>query len=162
MKRQLFDDYAGALMEAGAREAQQAGSATIEAEHLLLSIAAERDTAAGRALGSAGLDPATIREALRREFRAGLEVAGVSIAERDLPVPQASTAPPSKVGQSAKLALERGVTAVQNKKDLRPGHLLLGILRLEHGTVPRALSVAGVDRGALRRRVEQSLRDDQA
>ncbi|MEI5100563.1 Clp protease N-terminal domain-containing protein [Streptomyces sp. PmtG] len=53
------------------------------------------------------------------------------------------------------------MVAAQNKKDLQPGHLLLGILRLEFGTVPRALDVAGVDRGALRDRLERSLRDDQ-
>jgi D-alanyl-D-alanine carboxypeptidase len=36
-------------------------------------------------------------------------------------------------------------------------HLLLGILRAEIGTVPRALALAGIDRAHLVLRVEQAL-----
>ncbi|MFE0427003.1 Clp protease N-terminal domain-containing protein [Streptomyces sp. NPDC058953] len=159
MTRQLFGAYAETIIESGADEARLSGSATIEAEHLLLSIAAEQDSAVAPLLAAAGLDHAAIRLALRREFCESLRAAGVSIAEKDLPEPCVSTGRPSRMGQSAKLAFERGITAAGGKKDLRPGHLLLGVLRLELGTVPRALALAGVDRAALRESVEQSLRD---
>ena len=56
-----------------------------------------------------------------------------------------------------KLALERGFASVTRKKDLRPAHLLLGILRAEVGTVPRALALAGVDQAALTARVQDGL-----
>ena len=33
------------------------------------------------------------------------------------------------------------------KNDVRPGHVLLGVLLADVGTVPRALALAGVDPG---------------
>jgi D-alanyl-D-alanine carboxypeptidase len=67
-------------MERGAEEARRAGSARIEAEHLLLAIAAERESTTQRLLGAAGLGYEAIREALDREFTESLATAGVSIA----------------------------------------------------------------------------------
>ncbi|GAA2810174.1 hypothetical protein GCM10020219_097610 [Nonomuraea dietziae] len=46
------------------------------------------------------------------------------------------------------------------KKDLRPAHVLLGILQAEVGTVPRALALAGVDRTDLLTRVQNAIADD--
>ncbi|MFE2184749.1 Clp protease N-terminal domain-containing protein [Streptomyces sp. NPDC059455] len=157
MNRQSFDTYVEMITEGGAHEAQQAGSETIEAEHLLLSIAADRESTMGQLLSAAGLDYRTAQEALQREFRQSLHSAGVSLDDHDLPRPRASATPPSRMGQSAKLAFERGLAAVHGRKDARPEHLLLGILQLKFGAVPRALALAGVDQATLRSRVEQSL-----
>lgn len=153
---EVFGRYVQAIIERGADEAQQTGSATIEAEHLLLAIAAEQEATTQRLLSAVGLDHAAIRDALDKEFRQSLGGAGVSVADRDLLRPRKSASRPSKVGESAKLALKRG-TAV--KKDLRPVHLLLGILQLKFGTVPRALALAGVDQAGLRARAQESLPD---
>jgi D-alanyl-D-alanine carboxypeptidase len=46
---------------------------------------------------------------------------------------------------------------VSRKEDLRPAHLLLGVLQAQVGTVPRALALAGVDRSDLLARVRHSL-----
>jgi ATP-dependent Clp protease ATP-binding subunit ClpA len=154
---QAFGMYVHAIMERGAGEAQAAGSATIEAEHLLLAIAAEQEIATQQLLSSVGLDHGTIRNALDEEFKHSLGTAGVSVAERVLPRPHKTGKRPSKVGESVKLVLERGMAAVGDKKDLRPAHLLLGVLQLKVGTVPRALALAGVDQADLRARTRQSL-----
>jgi hypothetical protein len=42
-------------------------------------------------------------------------------------------------------------------RDPRPEHLLLGILQAGHGAVPRALALAGIDRGDLLARVQRTL-----
>jgi D-alanyl-D-alanine carboxypeptidase len=60
------------------------------------------------------------------------------------------------MGASAKLVMERAFTTTR-KKDLRPGHVLLAVLRAEVGTVPRALALAGVDRAGLVTRTQQAL-----
>ncbi|MEV0147184.1 MULTISPECIES: Clp protease N-terminal domain-containing protein [unclassified Nonomuraea] len=158
-----IDHYINTIIERGADEAREDGSAAIEARHLLLGLAAERD-AAGRdavvheALASAGLDHRAIREALDKEYEHSLGAAGVSPAAFGrLPQPSRPAERPSQLGASAKLALERGFTCVSRKKDLRPGHLLLGILRAEAGTVPRALALAGVDREDLMERLQRAL-----
>ena len=55
---------------------------------------------------------------------------------------------------SARTALERAVKAAAARRNRRivGGHILLGVLQAQAGTVPRALDQAGVDRGELRDR----------
>jgi D-alanyl-D-alanine carboxypeptidase len=152
-----IDHYINTIINQGAHEAHTDGSATIEAHHLLLAIAAERGTSTHQALASAGLDHRAIRAALDREFEHSLNAAGVSATAFDLP--RSSSAPelPSQLGASARLALERGFASVDRKKDLRPAHLLLGILQAQVGIVPRALALAGIDRTDLKARVLRTL-----
>ncbi|MBO2455047.1 hypothetical protein J4573_48725 [Actinomadura barringtoniae] len=155
-----FALYLQAVTEQAAVEAQQTGSATIEAEHLLLAIAtAEQDEVQGL-LGSVGLDRQGFRDALEGEFRQSLGAAGISFPEDGLPGPSPSPGKPSRLGTSAKLVIERGMIAAGTKKKLRPEHLLLGVLELNVGTVPRALDVAGVDRAEFKARVRESLSDE--
>lgn len=153
---QEFGMYVRTVMDQAAAEAQQAGSPTIEAEHLLLAIAAEPESTTQQVLSSAGLDHGTIRDALDQEFEQSLSAAGVTVAG-GLPGPSPSPSRPSRIGTSGKLVVERGVATARNKKELRPAHLLLGVLQLDLGTVPRALARAGVDRADLTARVRQLL-----
>ncbi|MDP9869515.1 MULTISPECIES: Clp protease N-terminal domain-containing protein [Streptosporangium] len=123
------------------------------------AIAAGQETTTHRVLRSAGLDRQAIRDALDREFEHSPNAAGVSLAAFDLPRPSTASAPPTQLGASAKLALERGFASVARKKDLQPAHLLLGILRAQVGTVPRALALAGVDQDDLMARLLRTLTD---
>jgi hypothetical protein len=59
-------------------------------------------------------------------------------------------------GDSVRLALERGVNSAADRAP-QPAHLLIGILRAEVGTVPRALAMAGVDRADLIARMTETL-----
>jgi D-alanyl-D-alanine carboxypeptidase len=154
-----FQKYLPVILEEGAREAQRAGADTIEAHHLLLAIAAHPEPSTRDVLGSAGLDYDTIRTALDREYEQSLAVAGVSLAAFDLPRTVTPAERKPQPGASVKLAIERGVAAAGSvrQKDLRPGHLLLGILLAQVGTVPRALTLAGVDPTALAARVQRGL-----
>ncbi|WP_310710252.1 Clp protease N-terminal domain-containing protein [Nonomuraea sp. 3-1Str] len=158
-----IDHYINTIIERGADEAREDGSAVIEARHLLLGMATlrdadTRDAVVHEALASAGLDHRAIREALDKEYEHSLGAAGVSPATfGHLPEPSRSPERPSQLGASAKLALERGFSCVARKKDLRPGHLLLGVLRAEAGTVPRALTLAGIDREGLMERLQRAL-----
>lgn len=150
-----FDMYLHTVLTRAEHEAREDGSKTIEAQHLLLAIAAEPTPATHRVL--ANLDHETIRGALEREFEHSLSVVGVSVGNYDLPKPTRGPGHP-KMGASAKLAMERGVFGAARKKDLRPVHLLLGVLKAEAGTVPRALALAGVDRADLMTRAQEELR----
>ncbi|MFI7126965.1 Clp protease N-terminal domain-containing protein [Nonomuraea sp. NPDC050153] len=154
-----IDHYINAVTQQGETEARQDGSAAIEAHHLLLGIAAQEGNSAHEVLTSAGLDRQAIRDALDREFEHSLGAAGVSLASFDLPPATPDPKRRVSLGASARLCLERGFASATGKKDLRPGHLLLGILEAEVGTVPRALALAGVDRTALTTRLQQSLSD---
>ncbi|QKW40471.1 hypothetical protein HUT06_17615 [Actinomadura sp. NAK00032] len=145
------------VMERAAAEAQAMGSKGIEAEHLLLAVAREPEDTVRELLDSAGLDYQTITDALQREFEEGLGAAGISVTDRDVLRPRKSIRRPSDASESAKLVLERGMAAVDDKKDLRPAHILLGLLELKAGTVPRALALAGVDRDELRARTRAAL-----
>jgi hypothetical protein len=107
-------------------------------------------------LEPAGLDRGAVRAALDREFEHSLSAVGVSSRTYDLPAPSKGSTHP-KMGASAKLVVERAFSSVPRKKDLRPAHLLLGLLRAEVGTVPRALALAGADRADLVTRAQQAL-----
>ncbi|MGN9836934.1 Clp protease N-terminal domain-containing protein [Nonomuraea sp. H19] len=152
-----IDHYINAVMLQGEAEAREDGSADAEAHHLLLAIAAHEGTAAHAVLNSAGLDRQAIRAALDREFEHSLSAAGVSLAAYDLPKPSRDPQRRPGVGASTRLALERGFAAATGKKDLRPAHLLLGVLNTHIGTVPRALALAGIDRAALMVRAQETL-----
>jgi ATP-dependent Clp protease ATP-binding subunit ClpA len=153
----IFGTYLQATIDRGRDEAQRDGSATVEAQHLLLAIAAGHEATTHQVLASAGLDYQAIREALDREFEHSLSAAGVPVDVFGLPEPSASPQRPGQLGASAKLAIGRGFPAGAHKKDLRPAHVLLGILQAQIGTVPRALALAGIDRTGLAERVQQAL-----
>jgi ATP-dependent Clp protease ATP-binding subunit ClpA len=155
-----FGKYLQTIIDQGRREAHEDGSATVEAQHLLLAIAAEPEATTRQVLTSVGLDRRAIRDALDREFEHSLSAAGVSRADFTLPRPSAAPERPKHLGASVRLALQRGVASTAHRKDLQPAHLLLGILQAQVGTVPRALALAGVDRAALMARVLQTLTDD--
>jgi D-alanyl-D-alanine carboxypeptidase len=157
-----IDNYLHTVIDQGTTEARRGGSATVEAHHLLLAIAAERETGTHRILTSVGLDEGVLREALDREFEHSLNAVGVSLTPFDLPRPSGFSGRSPQLGASAKLALERGFASVSRKKDLRPAHLLLGIVQAEIGTVPRALALAGIDRTDLVTRLRQTLTGENA
>ena len=146
-----IDTYITAVIERAGQEARDDGSAAMEAHHLLLAIAAAEEPS----LVAAGLDRDALREALDREFARSLAAAGATLAGRPPASSPRTSAPPP--GATFKLALERGFQLVGRKRDLRPAHLLLGIVQAEVGTVPRALSLAGVDPAELAERIRQTL-----
>ena len=155
-----FTKYVRSTLEQAGREAQLDRSSRIEAQHVLLAISTQLETPAARLLLSLGLDHRALRDAFERERAHSLRVAGVSLEGFELPRPDVSegaagVAIVTELGTSFRTALERGVSGV--RRNPRPEHLLLGILGAEHGTVPRALALAGIDRGALRRSVQHAL-----
>ena len=127
------------------------GSPTIEAEHLLLALA-DREPV----LASFGLDHDGVLAALEAERDRSLLAVGISAADFELP-PAPVTRP--RFAASSKVALERAVRAALARSDKRiaGGHILLGVLAAEAGTVPRALAQAGVDRDELRAAVSAAM-----
>jgi len=147
-----FDHYLHGVLMRAAEEARAEGSATVEAHHMLLALAAGGDPV----LAAAGLDHAAVRGALDQEFAHSLAAAGVTMpsgpprsAPAAGPPRSAPAAGTPSLGATAKAALDRAIGRAPRKKDIRPGHVLLGILLAEVGTVPRALALAGADRHAL-------------
>jgi ATP-dependent Clp protease ATP-binding subunit ClpA len=150
-----FEKYLHAVIMRADHEAREDGSPTIEAQHLLLAVAGEQEPTTRELLASVGLDRAAVHAALEQEFAHSLSVVGVSSNAYDLPPASWRPVHP-KMGTSGKLALERSMS-LSRKKDMRPAHILLGILLAQAGTVPRALALAGVDLEDLTARTRQSL-----
>jgi ATP-dependent Clp protease ATP-binding subunit ClpA len=144
----LTADARAAVLAASEEEARAAGSATIEAEHLLLALAAHPS------LEHLGLDRAEIAGALAREEERSLAAVGISGGDYGPPHPADGPRRP-KLATSFKLALHRAVTTAQLRGDKRIGahHLLGGVLAAQHGRVPRALQIAGIDVAELRTRL---------
>lgn len=139
-------------------EARDLGADSVGAEHLLLALAASDAGAATEALHSAGLDRDGVLDALRLERERSLAVVGVADALPP-PGPSAARGRGLPFTPSAKLALERSLRAAMalDSHRITSGHVLLGVLRADVGTVPRALEAAGVDRVELVAAVEKAL-----
>jgi len=152
-----FVVQARAIVRQAEKEAAEAGSPLIGAEHLLLAMAGEHGIEARDVLASAGLDRDAIRAALDREFRQSLAAAGVTLASGGLPAASRDPNRRARMAASGKLVLERALKAAAGQGQIQPGHLLLGVLAAQAGTVPRALALAGVDQGDLAARTKQAL-----
>jgi ATP-dependent Clp protease ATP-binding subunit ClpA len=142
-------DARAAVKDAEA-DARELGSPTIEAEHLLLALTRQDPaTAVGQAFNEAGLDHDSATAALAAERERSLAAVGISIHDFDLPAPHPSSKP--RMAAGAKSALEQSLRISLERADRRidGGHILLALLRAEAGTVPRALTEAGVDRREL-------------
>lgn len=125
-------------------EAKRAGSRSLEAEHLILALAAERDSEPAKLLAEAGLDYEKLADAFREERKQSLAHAGVELAFP--PVTEWQGTP--MWASSAKEALLRSRTVATGNHHgrLNGVDLLVGILKADLGTVPRALALAGIDR----------------
>lgn len=133
-------------------EARRDCARFIEAEHMLLALAADTESAAGRLLAEAGLNHARLEAALIDEQRHSLGYAGMKpLAQNSAGVSEVNR--PVSLGTSAKTALRRAIHERHRERGRRrrlgSGDLLVGLLLAELGTVPRALALAGIDREAL-------------
>ena len=133
-------------------EARNLGAKFIEAEHMLLALASNSDTDAGRLLNESGLDHERLASALRDEHRRSLAFAGFQPSDEE-PAKTVKVDGPLLLGTSAKVAMIRALLASRRDRArrarLKDVDLLRGILLAELGTVPRALAIAGVDRMTL-------------
>ena len=152
-------DVRSLLVRAAKDEARRDGSRTIEAEHVLLALAATADTEAARMLAEAGLTEDTIRAALDREWEQSLAVAGIAVRIGLLPMATPDHRRDPHIGESTKLLLRRAMDARPKvgAGRMTPLRILVGVLDTERGRVARVLQVAGVDRAALRTRVADAL-----
>src|SRR5689334_19987852 len=153
MMFERFAKTARWAVERAYHEARAAGSSSIEAEHLLLALTECEELAP-----ALGFDHRTLSDALDLEFAAALDAVGVSAATYG-PPPPVVVGDKRSMGTSGKLALERAVklAAARRDKRMEAAHVALGVLRAEHGTVPRVLTLAGIDRTAVADRVAATL-----
>lgn len=142
-------------------EARVRPEARIEAEHLLLALARRPGWDAGRVLAEVGLDHERLRGVLDAEVEHTLEAVGVAAGTIRIPDSTLPMAGKPRWGESAKVALRRAQTVAHHRGDrhIGPMHILLGVLRADEGTVPRALAGAGVDPAELTARAEAAFGD---
>ncbi|WP_202867555.1 Clp protease N-terminal domain-containing protein [Kribbella pittospori] len=152
-------DVRALLVREARTMARRDGSRSIEAEHVLLALAATRTTSAARMLAEAGLTEETIRAALDRELEQSLAVAGIAVRIGLLPEATPDESRNPHIGDSTRLLLKRAMDAPPKlgAGRLGPLRILVGILDTERGRVARALRAAGVDRAALRARAAEAL-----
>ncbi|MFI7062196.1 Clp protease N-terminal domain-containing protein [Kribbella sp. NPDC050124] len=148
------------ILVRGAREvARRDGSRTIEAEHVLLALAAMENNPAARLLADAGLTEDVIRAALDREWEHSLAIAGIAVRIGLLPEATPDHSRDPQIGESVRLLLKRALDAEPKVGGTRIGsvRILAGILDSDRNRVARALTTAGIDRAALRTRAAEAL-----
>jgi len=147
----MFERFAGEARHVALKAHSVAaglGSSSVEAEHLLVSLAGTQHPA-GEALRAAGLEPEELHDAIQRDFERVLAQVGIDAGGMDVAAKCRRTK--LRWGASAKRGLERALEEAKRRGDRRigPEHILLGLLRAEHGTVPRLLAAEGIDRDEL-------------
>ena len=152
-----YAHQARTVIRRAADEARRAGSRTIEAEHVLLALADPEGLEAHEVLAAAGLDQEAIRAALRREVQRSLAAAGVVAPAGGPPHSSRTEGGRLRIGASTKAALHRAMLAAKPARQLTAGHMLIGVLGADAGTVPRALGLAGVDPRDLADRARRSV-----
>ncbi len=153
-----FTHEAREVVRQAEEEARDLGSRTIEAEHLLLALAAGPSPVAGL-MAEHGLGHDAVVVALQREEERSLSAVGVSADAYGAPA-ALRVAGRVRFGTSAKRALERTLqeALALGSKRLDAAHILLGVLAADHGTVPRALRMAPAGAQELRRAVLAAVR----
>ena len=108
-----------------------------------------RDHPAGAALREVGLDPQELHDAIQRDFERVLARVGIDASGVDVSANCRRTKP--GWGASAKQASSARSRRPSAAATATIGceHILLGLLRAEHGTVPRLLAAEGIDRDEL-------------
>lgn len=154
----FFGETTNRTFQIAHQEARKSGSRAVEAEHLLVALAANPTTVSGRVLIEAGLDHERLIALIREERRASLAYAGVEAPDAPL-APVSRRESPARLGTSANEAIRRGAAIGHRENRVRVGtDLLLGILGADLGTVPRILAIAGVERSRLEARVVEEQR----
>jgi ATP-dependent Clp protease ATP-binding subunit ClpA len=148
MAFERFTKDARAVVVAAREEAQTAGQGSIEAEHLLLALAAHPH------LRALGLDRDELADALEREEQHSLAAVGIAAVDYGAPATRRRFTDP-RMATSGKVVLKRALAAAVERRDrsITAQHLLLGVFAAEHGRVPRALALAEIDVGELRGRL---------
>lgn len=151
-------DVRAVLVHGGRAEARLDGSPTIEAEHVLLALAALPDSAVARLLQDAGLTRDAIRAALDREWEQSLAVAGVTLSVTLLPKATPDRERTPQIGESTKLVLKRAMADASKRGTGRIGaaNILVGLLDSTLGRVPRALALTAADLPTLKAAADQS------
>jgi ATP-dependent Clp protease ATP-binding subunit ClpA len=155
----MFDRFPRAsrlVLERARDEAAVLGSKDLEAEHILLALTRDADPVVQRVLSEAGLDRDAVRRAIEAQDEAALASVGVSRAAFSLPPARPLMQTPGW-GTSSKQTMIRAMDAGRRVARIEPGHLLLGVLRAEAGTVPRALAFVGVDQAELTTKTQAAL-----
>jgi Clp amino terminal domain, pathogenicity island component len=134
-------------------EARQAGHGAVEAEDLLLALSKRPE------INSLGLDHGELLRALADEETRSLAAIGVVVPQFEPSGKPRATRRSALLGMglstSARNALVRALqeSSKVGHQELTSRHLLLGVIAAEHGRVPRALKIAGIDIDELRSRI---------
>ncbi|WP_165960405.1 Clp protease N-terminal domain-containing protein [Actinocrispum wychmicini] len=138
------------LVKAAQTEAQALGAKAIEAEHLLLAIAAQPDSPVGQTLHRFGLLHDRLIDLIGGERARSLAFIGIDPASVGLPSTPKKTRGRLPLATSSKQALARVVENSNRRRDkLNVAELLRAIVGTDAGTVARLLAMANVDRADL-------------
>jgi hypothetical protein len=154
LEQQALRAHLQPIMGVAMMEASNRGSATVEAEHLLLGFLFDQTSPAGPILAEHGVSYESFAAALASERERTLAAVGVVVPPPDRLV---STPRPRgrgpRFGTSAREVWDRTMRRVKARGGGRPvlthADFIIGILSAELGTVPRAFVQAGIDRQPL-------------
>ena len=157
-----FTRSARRCVESAVEEARALGHDSVGDEDLLLGVLEADDGVAAEALASVGISLEDAREEDVRLFAGALASVGVSFEEARRQAGEAFDLRSSASGRlpfspRAKEALEQSLREALRlrHKEITGEHILLGVLRNEHGTAVKILANLDVPIEAVEKRMDQ-------
>jgi ATP-dependent Clp protease ATP-binding subunit ClpC len=143
-----FSDPARRVVVLAQEEARELDHQRVGTEHMLLGLLGEADSLAGRALGSLGIEPVTVRQQVME-----------GVGRGDSPSPRRI---PFSARAKKVLELSLREALALDHEYIGTEHILLGIVREGEGLAAKILVGLGVDLSNLRARVLELLAAEEA
>lgn len=140
------------LLTGAEAAAHAAGDSAPGAEHLLLSALALPDGSAARAFERVGADPGQLRAAIAAQHADALRSIGIEPPDDAALAGDMPTATGVyRSNASARSAFQTASKMARSAESPRfvGAHVVAAVAAMEHGSAARALTVMGIDRGAL-------------
>lgn len=148
------------LIPGADKYANSMGEEKAGAEHFVLSALELADGSARRAMEKLGIDSTRFRDAIKTQYDQALSSVGVThnaVVTEPEPIATDSVFHES---QPSGVDLIKSLHALKKQDRQRPilgAHVILVAAAIEHGVVPRAFSVLGVDRDLLAQAARQEI-----
>jgi ATP-dependent Clp protease ATP-binding subunit ClpA len=150
----------GKLIPGADKEANMMGEEKPGAEHFVLSALHLEDGSARRTFERFEIDSKKFREAIKAQYEEALSYVGISQNAIEIEPEPIESDRVIHDSQPSGQDLMKSLYALKQEDKGRPllgAHVIIVASAIEHGVVPRALKVLGVDRSLLNKAAKEEL-----
>lgn len=150
----------GKLIPGAEKQANMMGEEHPGAEHFVLSALNLEDGTAKRTFAKLGIDSEKFQNAINTQYDAALNSVGIRGQAMEIepePIKSDKILHHSKPSGQDLMKSLYALKKEDGKRPLQGAHVIIAAASIEHGVVPRAFNVLGVDRASLANAAREAL-----